>query len=461
MRRLKKISCFCYKKFYFLLFLVFFLKDANAILWSGKYNFEGIYIQNPGLVKEGKKERSYFLHHLSLKPKIVVLDGVRIYSRLDIFNHFSDSLYLGSFLGSRQGGFIHITHLYASFVHEFGSLIVGRMPLHFGLGMTYHSGDEAFDHWVNHRDVIAYKIVAGRFLISPMLSKQSEGFSLDVNDDINSILFHGQYKNIDSNLTIGLFYEWETGQDKVKHSLQSSNLASSIDSELEFDLNLSNLNVYVSKQELAHSVEIEAGFQWGKVGINSDSKKISHSSFGVALEYEWKPESLPRWSFGVHSGAAEGDDSSSELISEGYTFHRNYNVSFLMFNYFLGVKDFLGTSWLRWDPENERHQTINSLDSEALSNVIYFSPRTQYNFYKKWFLEFVLSTSWLWKNSIQPDGDKSLGYELDASFLYKAHKNLIWKTQFGTLFPGSAFKSCEGCDNKISYGLTTKLMIQF
>ncbi len=58
---------------------------AGDISWSGRYRFEGLSLNNPGL-DSSKKEKAYMLHHMILQPKIVAADGVNIYGRFDILN---------------------------------------------------------------------------------------------------------------------------------------------------------------------------------------------------------------------------------------------------------------------------------------------------------------------------------------------------------------------------------------
>ncbi len=108
-------------------------------------------------------------------------DGLTIHSRFDIFNY---DRYPNSALGQVWGlgvdsiakddanvgadapkmysrnqrfGDLRVNLLYLTYDQEFASLIVGRAPLHFGLGMNLNSGLGPFDHFLENRDLIGYK----------------------------------------------------------------------------------------------------------------------------------------------------------------------------------------------------------------------------------------------------------------------------------------------------------------
>ena len=58
---------------------------AGDLEWSGFYRIEAYRIDKSELSDNGRK-KSYGLHHLVLKPKIVAADSLTIHSRFDVFN---------------------------------------------------------------------------------------------------------------------------------------------------------------------------------------------------------------------------------------------------------------------------------------------------------------------------------------------------------------------------------------
>ncbi|UYL08778.1 hypothetical protein B9G69_017180 [Bdellovibrio sp. SKB1291214] len=156
--------------------------QAMSLDWSGGYRAEWIEVDRPSLGNPSQR-KAYGLNYLYLNPKIIAADGINIISRVDIFN---SDIYPGSQLGGIWGsnnsastatsgtqGFGNVTasQLYLNVNQEFGSLELGRVPFDFGMGMMYSGGKGPFDHWLNTRDMVAYKIIVGDWFLKPMLGR--------------------------------------------------------------------------------------------------------------------------------------------------------------------------------------------------------------------------------------------------------------------------------------------------
>ncbi len=197
---------------------------AGDLEWSGVYRFEGNFLKNSELDGDGK-ELTYGLHHLVLRPKIVAGDGLTIYGQFDLLNSTAEpNTQMGQVWGSGVGGTpptsasnsntlgqtqksetLEVTQLYLTFTQEYGSLLVGRAPLHFGLGMTHNAGRGLFDHYFDTRDLVGYKFVVGNLFFMPMIGKPSEK-NINNSDDVNDYMFHFQYENPETDLEMGVYY---------------------------------------------------------------------------------------------------------------------------------------------------------------------------------------------------------------------------------------------------------------
>ena len=129
------------------------ISQAADLQWGGLYRFEGNLINNPEL-SSSPRAKTYMLHHLILQPKIVAADGMTVFGRFDMLNSgFGANSQAGAFIGQGVGSGtptgiddsnvlsrnqaisnLQISELYMSWTQEFGQLVVGRAPLHFGLG---------------------------------------------------------------------------------------------------------------------------------------------------------------------------------------------------------------------------------------------------------------------------------------------------------------------------------------
>ena len=193
-----------------LLSLVSTAAFAADIEWSGLYRIEGASLYKPDL-STASRQVDYALQHFIMRPKIIASDGLTIRSQFDIFNsadypnsHMgqvwgnnarrtapagSTTSADGSNVFSENGaaGTLQVSQLYLTWDFEYASLIAGRAPLQFGLGMTYSAGMGMFDHWYNTLDLIGAKLVYGNFFVMPMIGKSSSG-QLNRNDDVDDYL---------------------------------------------------------------------------------------------------------------------------------------------------------------------------------------------------------------------------------------------------------------------------------
>ncbi|MCB0407199.1 MAG: hypothetical protein KDD34_03280 [Bdellovibrionales bacterium] len=480
MKVFKVISKSCFTFFLILFSLNGFASNVN---WSGLYRIEGYSIKNSEFNSKGR-QKDYGLSHLILRPSVVAADGLTIYSQFHIFNSatypnsqvgqvFGNGPYssgtANSFPNSNAGAqnqeeeTLKVSQLYLSLVQEYGQLLVGRVPIHFGLGMYHNAGMGLFDHWYDNRDMVGYKIIMGNMWFLPMMAKVNEG-ELNYNRDITDFLFHFQYDNPESEIEMGLFWQIRKagsagGNDGPLVDPSGSNYwgagatVASIDSE--------NINLYVKKDTDRWMLGLEAGFQKGDIGvIDGNGSKVTQSGFGLAFEAAYRPEE-GKSDFGLKAGIASGDDRSTTNEYEGYLFDRNYNIGFLMMNHTLGQADFMNTSINGGGPKSGENSEV---DVETVSNVLYLAPSMTYHWSEKWSSQFMLVTGWLQQNTnsyLNNQTSKDLGYELDLSLTFLPKKGITWVNEIGLLMPGDAFKGDGNLDATFGYGMSSKAAISF
>jgi hypothetical protein len=460
------------------------LASASNVDWSGVYRIEGYTIKNSELGSRGL-QKDYGLSHLILRPKVVAADGLTIISQFHIFNtgapyansqvgevfgsSVSSTATSSTFPGSNSGAQnqdeedLVVSQLYLSFVQEYGQLLVGRVPIHFGLGMYHNSGMGEFDHWYDNRDLIGYKLIMGNLWFLPMMGKVKEG-ELNRSDDVTDFMFQFQYDNPDSDIEMGLFWQirkaGDQGSDGPTKDGNNNDYwgagagVAGIDSE--------SINLYVKKDTDRWMIGAEAGFQKGEIGItDSNGSKVNQSGFGLALEAAFRPEA-GKSEFHLLAGMATGDDRGTTNDFEGYLFDRNYNVGFLMMSHTLGQNDFFNTGMNGGGPSSTGENS--DVDVETVSNVMYVAPSMTYNWNDKWSSRIMLVTGWLQENTnayLNNQQSTDLGYELDFSFTFRPQKGVTWMNELGLLMPGDAFKGDGSLDASFGYGFVSKAAISF
>jgi hypothetical protein len=463
---------------------------AADIEWSGLYRIEGVSIHEPDLTTRSR-DTGYGLQHLILRPKIVASDGFTLKSQFEVFNSdaypnthigqvFGDNVrgtnegISGSkdasnvFSGNGKAGTIKVSQLYLTWDHEYGSLVVGRVPLQFGLGMTYSAGNGLFDHFYDAMDLIGYKVVFGNLFVLPMIGKLSSG-QLNRNDAVTAYMIQAQYDSPENDLEMGVFYQLkhtgDQGSDAPLVDSAGVPIIGGANSTNTSGVGIQTINVFVQRNTPTFRFGIEGSFQGGQTGVRTaGGDRVTINGLGIATEFEWKPLES-NWNFGLKAGMATGDDPTSDDKFEGYTFNQNYDVAFLLFNHPLGQYDVFRTRIVGGGGGVPGTPTeINQVDIDTISNVFYFAPYVTYRLSDKWNMKGVLATGLLQVDPIanQPVS-KDVGFELDYSMSYTPRKGVMWVNEIGLLFPGGAFKGSpqDSYGNAFTYGFQTKAAISF
>ena len=193
------------------------LPKANALSidWTGNYRFEFIEVDKTSLDSPSLR-KSYMLNHLSLSPKIIAADGVNIVAKFEILTNdqypesqagqpfgrgpskakgTSSTKDDSAVAGNKNGvSNLSVSQLYLNINQEYGSLLVGRAPLEFGLGLTHSAGNGVFDHWYDVHDMLAYKFVVGNLSFTPIVGKVYD-FNTAQGREVQDVIFNLMYEN--------------------------------------------------------------------------------------------------------------------------------------------------------------------------------------------------------------------------------------------------------------------------
>lgn len=447
---------------------------ANQVDWKGGYRFEYLMLDRPSLgTPYARKE--YGMHALYLSPRLVVSDGIQVVTRFEVFGDANSSYnsYLGSVWGQgnsdsaanpgksnalgRNGtsSSLRASQMYFNMSQENASLIVGRAPFEFGMGMSYSVGDGLFDHWNSNRDQVAYKMLVDNVAYMPFISRHfDDGYQQGslVQDEGFLVM----YDNKQTGNQLGLMLE------RRKASTSSNDIAvgggaSAIADSRQGDLNVQKTNFFLGKDWETFGFKLEAGFNSGELGLVKNGQSVKSTGYGIATEWNFKTES--KWNYVFKLGIASGDNPETNDY-EGFQFDRNYDVAFMMFNHRMGSYDLLRTAAIR----DNTMGVANSPDDEAISNVFYFAPVFKYRWSEKLDVNQTIVWGQLMTAPIAGVKDsKDLGIEYDLELDYKVRGNVHWVNQIGLFSPGGAFKSTSvpGSENNFNYGLATKIGLQF
>lgn len=479
--------------------------SAVSLDWTGTYRIEYVNISNTSL-DSPSLAKDYLLNSLTLSPKIIAADGVNIVSKFQVLpNKNYPNSQLGEIFGSptptHTGGGasgsstqdsgvagdnqtsvgLQVDELYLNVNQEFGALLAGRAPLDFGLGMSYSAGNGAFDHWRSSLDQIGYKVILGNLSIMPIIGRSLDegpgqgGSSTDM-------IVNADYNNPETESEFGIFYHIRQAggsvNDAPRYFAGGSTITAGTNETSNFasytKWNTQQTNIFIARGFDSVKIKVEGGFQSGNTGVvRTDGNEVKLSGYGIATEVSYaRPDS--HWAWNFRQGIASGDNPSTANF-EGFYFHRNYDVAFMLFNHPLGRFDLLRSYGQRGTqtctptaPSGTCpvYTTDQAMDDETITNAIYISPKMTYKMNDKWDWMSTLTWAQLQTNPLSDqniDVDKNLGFELDTGFTFKPTEKIMWVNEIGLLFPGSAFKggSTNNFGTSFSYGFTSKAAISF
>lgn len=479
------------KKIFFLI-LASMTAQAASIDWSGTYRFEWFDITKPALGTDpntlNSGSKSFGLHFLSLRPRVLASDGISIYSRFDLLAN-QDPYYGNSQIGQLWGGSgygtttpnnagannttrdnqlnsnIAVRELFLKVEEENGALLIGRSPYQFGLGISHNAGLGLFDHWYDTKDLLAYKFFVGNVSFTPMLARSFDESPKNGKTNQEQLL-EIMYDNKDAGAKLGILFERrsadvgvvaDTATNTPWDTVLCNGAATCVASGAMKD---ERTSFFLGRQWTEFGFQVEGNFVKTKTGVVADGTQVEIDSFGIAAELKYKkPES--KWGYNFNFGVASGDDSGSTKY-EGFHFDRNYDVAMLLFNQRLGQRDFLKTNLIKDSSLN----AATSFDDEAISNAAYLSFKVKHDWKDRWKLGYTLTYAQLMdKLTSTSNMKKDLGLELDAELVYFPREKVQWVNQIGVLMPGKAFENGTGAGGDLAtgtaFGFASKAAISF
>lgn len=243
---------------------------------------------------------------------------------------------------------IYLRRVWGEFDFPFGTIKVGRMPYHFGLGVYANAGDDPQQQVGTTRDRIVWDTDFGNYYMRPGIGWMVEGALDQAGDDFMEYFFVLGRKSENQEVAMNLAYN---GQNR------SGSEAGTSFQDLKttywlFDFYLQNRFDPVN---LSAEVVLVSGKAAGKdlLAINT----VGRAEFDFNSRWDWMLEA------GYGSGTSESDLSSNEVRT--LQFNRDYDVALIVFEEALpGGRSLRNTSGTADNLPTAPH-------SGAVSNVIY------------------------------------------------------------------------------------------
>lgn len=319
---------------------------------------------------------------------------------------------------------LHLSQIYAKYYANTATYVIGRQPLHWGLGAIFNNGEGVDSRFSSIEDGITAHLNIGNFRLSPYYMK-ANGSNLDGQGDLRHIGIKALYQNNDQGLSLGLLYSKR--RNKSTTMLLEDQEGGIGPSEVRI------IDLYFQKDIERFTVEAEFPVLTGSLG--SSENTYSARALLAKASYELHPT----WNLGLGFGYISGEDGQNDNELKALYLHPNYQVANLMFRYNLG-----GIA-------GENNESI--FDS-YMTNVQYIKIMTSYQANQwVWELGFVMANALKVaqegqssfhheKNTFftaSENQEKSYGFEIDLDFIYKWNTDVSVMGSLGYHFVGEYY----------------------
>jgi len=282
----------------------------------------------------------------SLRPRVLVNDNVSIHSNL--WFNAPDSGFFGSnttgnrtptYHGAQSGtGAVTAREFFAEVATDFGTFRVGRVPLHYGLGLVWNSEGGLKSRLPSNGDAMTLSAKFGALKLTPSFVKYQQATTvssvgpgangstsaLQPLSGITDYSLGVSYSNDDEQLDLGLlFLRRLAGQNSGVVNPFFSRLYTDSPSTAGYAYNI--WDFYVKKRSGIFTVAAEVPITSGLVASQQYSTVAGAVKASAAVS--------DRWTLKTNFGSASGQGNANQSKLTAFYFHPDYRPGFLMFNY--------------------------------------------------------------------------------------------------------------------------------
>lgn len=471
--------------FVFGLFALLSTTPASALDldWSGNFRADSHWVYNYTLdstavtgsnaggydIPSGGETNAFFQSFiLRLRPTVIVNDNIYIKSEVwfgdPVYGLFgsglpysADQLHYSS--NQSRGSSVTAQRVWAEILSDIGVVKVGRMPLHWGLGLVWNDGNDVWSRYMTTSDGIRLVSKFGAFSFAPSILKYSQGMNIGGGGSdltpavgsgaVNEYAIALKYENPDDQAELGVQFLKRIAGAAQDSTSGYRGMGTAAGASVGMNYNI--WDIYAKKTWGTFTVGVGVPVVSGEVG------GAKYSTYALALETQWKINDS--FETGIRAGQAPGNPTITEAAPtslKGFNFHPNYRLGLIMFNYQL--RNFSGPNTL-----NDPTMSPGNLASpfyNPITNAQYLSWGGSWMPSQKWKfnLGVVLGQAiqiasagnyfnhWqgIYKaNTGGATQKKSLGWEMDWGLDFKWDEAMLFGLDMGLYFPGAFYEFAD------------------
>jgi hypothetical protein len=427
------------------------------------YDADSEFINNgsPYVPGTGEKNSVWYDAFLKLKPKAVVNDSINIRAEFQVGSPtypFMGRGFPGSgderfnFTGSQKDGLSIVAARYwAQMITDFGTIELGRAPLHWGLGAIWNSGDNLFDHYQSTVDTVRLTSKFGNFSIQPAIVKiamggnvsgasNAAGNPVQGNDDITDYDLAVKYDNSEEDFEFGMMWTKRTANAAQRTLFFNPQKQGST------RMNFNVFDFFARKKWGRFSLGGELPLFNGNLGALDGQNEFDYKTVAVVVEGGYTSDV---WDVSLKAGHVPGQPPTSQGDTKfrAVFLNKDYKLGLIMFNYNL-----YGLS--NNNPDTVPAGSLQSPYDNEIVNANYFALTPQakvdkWTFHATYVFGWADQTASAGHNFYNYNrrqfypaiGNQSsfLGWEMDYGVAFKWDENFILGWDLGLWFPGSYY----------------------
>ncbi len=278
---------------------------------------------------------------LNLKPRVLVNDNVSIQSDLwfnspdrGLFGSNTPTTPSSSYSQVQSGtGSVSARTFFAEVATDFGTFRMGRVPLHYGLGLVWNSGDSLDNRFPSNGDAISFSTKFGSFRVTPSFVKYQQAATsfgaFQPSSGISDYSLNVSYANDDEQLEFGLLFLRRLAGESS--GVVNPFFASAFGNTAGTAGYVYNLwDFYVKKKAGIFTFAAEVPLASGLVASRTYSSMAGVVNASAAVS--------DRWTLKLNAGSANGQANGSTATTgadrlTAFAFHPDYRPGLILFNY--------------------------------------------------------------------------------------------------------------------------------
>ncbi len=412
----------------------------------------------------GESPASFQNLFLRLRPKAIVNDNITIHS--DIWLGAPDTGIFGAngrtsrVNQSRANqAALSAQTLFAEFASDFGTVRVGRVPLHYGLGLVWNSNPNGWDRLPSNGDAVSMVTKLGSFKFMPAFVKyqhsNTAGTGSVGNAGNSDYVLSLSYTNDDEQMDAGImFMRRIAGQNaNVTNPFSLGGVSTS-----GFAYNL--WDIYGKKKLGILTLKAEIPVISGTYAGNP------YSTVAGALQAE--ADLGDHWKLKLNAGSANGQGNGPQTSLGTFYFHPDYRPALILFNYNLrNITQNAGTNGSPFDAgvTNARFLALSAdLTAGKFTHVfkgMYAMADQAADGVNQFFNTFTGAYEAAGGSAQSTD----LGFEVDYQLGYQWDESIRFGADFGLFMPGKFFEyagnSAVANVNRAIFASSLNMMVRF